>query len=108
VGSLLRPVSPVGASVGTLQCAHLPADTCPDPGPQIAGAAASIVPAIYDNGVLGHDHLMTVPVSGGDFNIAWEPILVLFTTATAANTRLTTLAHPARLQPVGLIVMQTA
>ncbi len=39
---------------------------------------------------------MTVPGSGGDFNIAWEPILVLFTTATAANTRLTTLAHPAR------------
>jgi hypothetical protein len=49
-----------------------------------------------------------VPGSGGDFNIAWEPILVLFTTATAANTRLTTLAHPARLQPVSLIVMQTA
>ncbi len=39
------PVYPVGASVGTLQCAHLPADNCPDHGPQIAGAAASIVPA---------------------------------------------------------------
>ncbi len=46
--------------------------------------------------ILGHDHLMTVPGSGGDFNIAWEPILVLFTTTTATNTRLTTLAHPAR------------
>jgi hypothetical protein len=33
-------------------------------------SAASIVPAVHYNGVLGHDHLMTVPGSGGDFNIA--------------------------------------
>ena len=31
---------------------------------------------------------MTVPGSGGDFNIAWEAFLVLSTTAMAANTRL--------------------
>ena len=89
------PVYPLSASasVGTLQCAHLPADNCPDHGPPIAGAAASIVPSVYGSGVLGHDHLMAPPGSGGDFNIAWEPILVLFTNTTAANTRLTTLAQ---------------
>ena len=89
------PVYPVSASasVGTLQCAHIPADNCPDHGPPIAVAAASIVPSVYGSGVLGHDHLMAPPGSGGDFNIAWEPILVLFTSTAAANTHLTTLAQ---------------
>ena len=93
------PVYPVtaSASVGTLQCPHVPADTCPDHGPPIALGAAAAVPAVYGppdgSGVLGHDHLLATPGSGGDFNIAWEPILVLFTNATAANTRLTTLAQ---------------
>ncbi len=89
------PVYPVSASasVGTLQCTHLPADNCPDHGPPIAAAAAAIVPSVYGAGVLGHDHMMAPPGSGGDFNIAWEPILVLFTNAAAANTRLTTLAQ---------------
>jgi hypothetical protein len=85
------PVYPLSASVGTLQCTHLPADNCPDHGPPIAALAASLVPTVYGAGVLGHDHLMAVPGSGGDFNVAWEPILVLFTDATVANTRLTTL-----------------
>ncbi len=88
------PVYPVGVSfVGPLQCTHIPADNCPDHGPPIAAAAAQIVPAVYGAGVLGHDHMMAPPGSGGDFNIAWEPILVLFTNTAAANTRLTTLAQ---------------
>jgi hypothetical protein len=93
------PVYPVSAaaSVGTLQCPHVPADTCPDHGPPIALGAAAAVPAVYGpangSGVLGHDHLLAPPGSGGDFNIAWEPVLVLFTSAAAANTRLTTLAQ---------------
>ncbi len=91
------PVYPVSASVGTLQCTHLPADNCPDHGPPIAALAASLVPTVYGapdgSGVSGHDHLMAPPGSGGDFNVAWEPILVLFTNTTAANTRLTTLAQ---------------
>src|SRR5260370_15585933 len=33
------PVSPVGATVGTLQCIHLPADNCPSHGPPIAAVA---------------------------------------------------------------------
>ena len=43
------PVHPVSASpfVGTLQCTHIPADNCPDHGPLIAGAAASIEPSVY-------------------------------------------------------------
>ncbi len=87
------PVYPTGASVGTLQCTHQPSDNCPDHGPPIAAAAAAIVPSVYGAGVLGHDHLIAPPGSGGDFNIAWEPILVLFTNTPAANTRLTTLAQ---------------
>ncbi len=89
------PVYPLSASasVGTVMCTHLPADNCPDHGPGIAVAAASIVPAVYNAGVLGHDHMMEPPGSGGDFNIAWEPILVLFTKPEFANTRLTTLAQ---------------
>jgi len=89
------PVYPLSASasVGTVMCTHLPADNCPDHGPGIAGAAAFFEPGVYSVGVLGHDHLMAPPGSGGDFNIAWEPILVLFTKPEFANTRLTTLAQ---------------
>jgi hypothetical protein len=85
------------ASVGTLQCTHVPADNCPDHGPAVAGGAAAIDPGVYGpadgSGVLGHDHLLAPPGSGGDFNIAWEPVLVLFTSAEAANTHLNTLAQ---------------
>jgi len=85
------------ASVGTLQCAHVPADNCPDHGPAVAAGAAAANPSVYGppdgSGVLGHDHLLAPPGSGGDFNIAWEPVLVVFTTAGAANTHLTTLAQ---------------
>jgi hypothetical protein len=84
---------PKDATVGTLQCAHIPADNCPDHGPLIAGVAASIMPSVYGAGALGHDHLLAAPGSGGDFNIAWEPYLVLFTNAAAANTHITTLAQ---------------
>jgi hypothetical protein len=85
------------ASVGTLQCAHVPADNCPDHGPPIALGAAAANPTVYGppdgSGVLGHDHLLAPPGSGGDFNIAWEPVLVLFITSDAAKTHLTTLAQ---------------
>jgi hypothetical protein len=36
---------------------------------------------------------MAGPGSGGDFNVAWEPVLVLFTSSAAANTHITTLAQ---------------
>jgi hypothetical protein len=87
------PVYPVGSTVGTLMCQDIPTENCPDHGPLVAGGAAQIDPAVYGDGVIGHDHLMAGPASGGDFNIAWEPILVLFTSKAAANTHLITKAQ---------------
>jgi hypothetical protein len=83
------PVYPVGSTVGTVLCKHIPVDNCPDHGPEVAGAAAAIMPAVYGGGVIGHDHLMDFP-GGADFDIAWEPILVLFTSKAAANEHLLT------------------
>jgi hypothetical protein len=86
------PTSVVG-SVGTLNCMHVPSDNCPDHGPEVAAAAAQIMPSVYGpadgSGVLGHDHLADGP-GGSEFNIAWEPILVLFTNTAAASEHLTT------------------
>jgi len=87
---IVYPTS-AATSVGTLNCLHLPGDNCPDHGPGIAGAAAAINPSVYGGGVLGHDHLLAAPASGGDFNVAWVPTLVLFTSASAANNHITTL-----------------
>ena len=42
---------------------------------------------------MGHDHLVGIASTGGDFNVLWEPVLVLFTNATAAKTHITTLAQ---------------
>ena len=52
-------------------------------------SAANGFGAVYVAGVAGHDHVLDVP-GGDDFNIAWEPVLVLFTTADAANEHLVT------------------
>lgn len=82
-----------GASVGTLLCMDVPVENCPDHGPALAGAAMAIIPSVYGGGVIGHDHLMAGPASGGDFNVAWEPILVLFTRPAAANEHLITEAQ---------------
>jgi len=86
------PVYPVGSTVGTLLCQHSPFENCPDHGPGVAGGAMAIDQLkgydVYSGGVMGHDHLMAGPASGGDFNIAWEPILVLFTSTGAANAHL--------------------
>ena len=51
------------------------------------------MPKVYPGAVIGHDHLMAGPGSGGDFNIAWEPVLVLFTSTAAANEHITTLTQ---------------
>lgn len=85
------PVYPTSASdaVGTLLCQHTPAENCPDHGPEVAGLAQSVEPDVYGGGVLGHDHVMDYP-GGADFNIAWEPIAVLFTNSAAANEHLLT------------------
>jgi len=80
-------------AASTLNCMHYPAENCPSHGDEVAGAAASIAAAngwdTYDSGVLGHDHVGDFP-GGADFNFAWEPVLVLFTSAAAANEHLVT------------------
>jgi hypothetical protein len=47
------------------------------------------------NVVLGHDHLVGIASTGGDFNVLWVPTLVLFTSAEAAAAvgHITTLAQ---------------
>ena len=90
-------VYPVGSGIDptSLDCRHLLADlvtlsdNCPDHGPLVAGHA--IVSPVYGHGVLGHDHLIGVASTGGDFNFIWEPVLVLFTNAAAATEHITTL-----------------
>jgi hypothetical protein len=79
------------SSVGTVNCQHQPLDNCPDHGPLVAGLAVSAMSSVYGAGVWGHDHLFAAPASGGDFNIDWLPIVVLFTNPAAANTHITTL-----------------
>jgi hypothetical protein len=92
------PVYPIGASVPTLNCQDVPVENCPDHGPAVATAAQAIEQSIfgdqsvYKGGVLGHDHLMAGPGSGGDFNVAWVPTLVLFTPGTPI-THITTLTQ---------------
>ncbi len=58
----------------------------------IGSAAAAIMPSVYGDGVLGHDHLINFP-GGAAFDIAWEPILVLFTSKAAATEHLLTAAQ---------------
>lgn len=82
---------PTGSTVGTLNCEGVPGN-CPDHDGAVAGAAASIMPNVYGDGTIGHDHLVGVASSHEDFNIAWEVIEVLFTSKAAANNHLTTLA----------------
>ena len=97
------PVYPAGSKVPTLNCQDVPAENCPDHGPNVAAAAQKIDPGVYGHGVIGHDHLMAGPGSGGDFNVAWVPTLVLFTNSAAANTHITTLTQLSGLIKSGAV-----
>jgi hypothetical protein len=92
VAPLYLPVYPTGVGVdpASLNCAHIPADNCANHGNAVAGAAQQIMPNVYGDGVAGHDHLAGVASSGGDFNVIWEPTLVLFTNKDAASEHITT------------------
>lgn len=84
------PVYPTGSTVGPLLCEHTPTtDNCPSHGNVIAALAMAEMPSVYGDGVIGHDHLMDFP-GGADWNVAWEPIVILFTNKAAANTHLLT------------------
>jgi len=98
VAPLYLPVYPAGMNINpaTLNCAHVPADNCPDHGPAVAGAAiGNPNSTAYTGGVLGHDHLIGIASTGGDFNVLWEPTLVLFVSLDAAKAvgHITTLAQ---------------
>ena len=94
VAPIYLPMYPVGSTVGTLNCMDIPVENCPDHGALIAGLAGFVKPnGVYSGGVLGHDHLVGIAATGGDFNILWEPVLVLFTNADAANQHVTTLTQ---------------
>jgi hypothetical protein len=78
-------VYPVGSTAAsTYLSMHLPIDNCPTHGPGIATLAQTMEPSVYAAGVAGHDHLMDFP-GGSDFNIAWEPMIVLFTPQGVAD-----------------------
>ena len=81
--------STVVTSGPTLLCLHTPVENCPDHGPEVAALAPQVEPSVYGAGVAGHDHLMDFP-GGEGFNVAWEPIVVLFTSSQAANQHLLT------------------
>ena len=102
VAPIYLPVYPVGLDVGILNCQDTTATTvenCPDHGPGVAAAAMGISAAggfgsVYANGVQGHDHLVGIASTGGDFNVLWEPVLILFTNTQAAS------AHPLTLDEI--------
>ncbi len=79
-------------SVGTMHCAHEGGDNCPDHGPGISDLAQAVVPAVYGSGVWGHDHITDGPGSA-DFNVGRQVVVVLFTSAAAANEHITTEAQ---------------
>jgi hypothetical protein len=99
VAPIFLPVYPVGSGIdpATLNCDHLvpistgTGDNCIDHGNAVAGVASGF-PA-YSAGVLGHDHLVGISKTGGDFNVLWEPVLVLFTSVDPNQVRITTLAQ---------------
>lgn len=81
VAPLYLIVYPAGTP-GTFNCMGVPGN-CPDHGGAIAGLAAATVPTVYPdaNAVPGHDHLVGVARTGGDFNAAWHVYVELFTSA---------------------------
>lgn len=107
------PVYPVGtAAATTFNCMHTPVENCPSHGDLVSGAAQGISAgngfgSVYAGGVLGHDHVADFP-GGDDFNIAWEPVLVLFTSSNAANTHLTTDAAILAARDAGDVILVEA
>ena len=79
----------------TLNCMGLPGN-CPDHDGLIAGAATAIEPGVYGTdpaAVPGHDHLIGLANTGGDWNVAWHVYVILFTTNAAANSHITTVTE---------------
>lgn len=85
-------VYPTGTTAAsTFSCMHVADgnDNCPSHGNLIAGLAKSTEPGVYGGGVAGHDHVLDFP-GGDDFNIAWEPVVVLFRPGANTNEHVVT------------------
>ena len=79
----------------TLNCMGVPGN-CPDHDGLIAGAATGLESGVYGTdpaAVPGHDHLIGLANTGGDWNVAWHVYVVLFTNSAAANTHVTTMTQ---------------
>jgi hypothetical protein len=109
------PVYPASSTIGTdgvvtLNCQDTTATTtenCPDHGPAVAGLAQLFEPTVYSTSagaVAGHDHLMAGPGSGGDFNVAWVPTLILFTYSATTYPHITTLDQLTSLLKSGAVI----
>lgn len=89
--------STAAGTIGAVNCQHQPLDNCPDHGPDLAALAMTSVPGVYGGGVWGHDHLLAArPTPKGQdekSEVAWIPVIVLFTNAAAANTHITTFSQ---------------
>lgn len=91
VAPLYIVVYPPGTA-GTFDCMGVPGN-CPDHDGAIAGLATQMGQDVYGtdpSAVPGHDHLVGVARSGGDFNAAWHVYVELFT-STEAVRHITTL-----------------
>jgi hypothetical protein len=79
---------------GTFNCMGVPGN-CPDHDGVIAGVATGVEPAVYGTDpavVPGHDHLVGIAATGGDFNVPWHVYIELFTPG-ATVTHITTLSE---------------
>jgi len=79
---------------GTFNCMRVPGN-CPDHDPTIAFVATALQQGTYGkdpSAVPGHDHLVGVASTGGDFNVPWHVYVELFT-STQAVTHITTLSQ---------------
>lgn len=78
----------------TFNCMAVPGN-CPDHDGTIATVAVGVEPGTYGSdptAVPGHDHLVGVASTGGDFNVPWHVYVELFTSPSAV-THITTLAQ---------------
>ena len=88
-------VYPTGSTVGPLDCTPTNCDHLQSLDPGLVSALQ--LDSVYPAGVVkGHDHLVGVAKTGGDFNVAWHVVLFLFTpqgvSDGAINHHLTTQA----------------
>lgn len=92
VAPLYIVVYPASYPGWTLSCMGVPGN-CPDHDGLIAGAATALEPGVYGTdpaAVPGHDHLIGLANTGGDWNVAWHVYVILFTNSAAANSHITT------------------